>query len=105
MKDQIKRQLQRFVNNQRGIIFLWGMIFIAMAIYTICWFTVGLPLVYFINAIRAQMVGQLDTMGLQVLNFVMYAFELNPVIALIGWLVYGIMHSAKRNVDQQGYYS
>jgi hypothetical protein len=80
------------------IIYLWAMIFIAMALYVVTWFTLGLPVVYFINAIRTT-VTFTDPMWEGVVDFVLICFEIHPIISLIGWFIYGILNSSKRDVD------
>lgn len=99
LKSILSRASSRFIHNKQGIVVLWGLIFIAMAVYLLCWFTVGLPLVYFINAVRVNMISSLDAYGVAVIDFVMFALEIHPVIALFGWFIYGIMHSAKKETD------
>lgn len=99
MIDKIKQALLRFRDDKRGIVTLWAIVFIGMAIYMIAWFTVGLPLVYFIDAVRDNMTENLTATGRAVIDTVMFAFEINPVIALAGWFIYGFAHSAKKETD------
>lgn len=80
------------------IIYLWAMIFIAMAVYTFAWFTLGLPLMYFIDAMRRSMT-LYDPMWESVVDFIILCFEIHPIISLIGWFIYGILNSSKRDVD------
>lgn len=82
------------------IVYVWAMIFLAMMVYTIAWFTAGLPLIYFIAACRTVMAaGSTDPMWLGVVDFITICFQIHPIISLIGWFVYGILNSSKRDVD------
>lgn len=38
-----------------------------------------------------------------VIDTCLFAFEIHPAIALVGWIIYGIMHSAKRETDVYRY--
>lgn len=102
IKGSVKLFVRRFANDRTAIVTLWGMVFIGMAVYFICWFTMGLPLIYFIDVVRDELTG-LSTMGEQVIDGCLFAFEIHPAIALLGWFIYGIMHSAKRDTDVYKY--
>ena len=80
------------------ILYVWALVFLGMVVYAFTWFSLGLPLIYFVNAIRANMTFT-DPMWNQVVDFVMFMFEINPIIALLGWLIYGILNSARRDID------
>jgi hypothetical protein len=81
------------------IVVLWSYIFIAMVLYTFVWFTLGLPLIFFVDAIRTSMPATTDAMWLSVADFIILCFEIHPIISLIGWFIYGILNSSKRDVD------
>jgi hypothetical protein len=80
------------------IIYVWAMIFLAMVLYTFTWFTMGLPLMYFIEAVRNTMTTS-DPMWEAVVDFILNCFLIHPIISLIGWFIYGILNSSKRDVD------
>lgn len=80
------------------IIYVWAMIFIAMALYAFTWFIMGLPLITFIQAVR-NVVSVHDAMWEQVVDSILFMFEIHPIIALVGWFLYGILNSAKRDVE------
>ena len=101
IKKSLKLFARRFVRDNRGIVALWGMVFMGMVIYFICWFTMGLPLIYFVDAIRSEVT--FTTMGEEIIDGCLFAFEIHPVIALVGWFIYGIMQSAKRETDVYRY--
>jgi hypothetical protein len=82
------------------ILYVWAMIFLAMMLYTMAWFTAGLPLIYFIGAVRATITAaSSDPMWIGVVDFITICFQIHPIISLIGWFIYGILNSAKRDVD------
>ena len=82
------------------IVHVWAMIFLAMTLYTFTWFTCGLPLIYFIGACRDVInAATTDTMWIGVVDFITICFQIHPIISLIGWFIYGILNSAKRDVD------
>lgn len=103
IKQALQQGIKQFVDDKRGIVALWGMVFLGMAVYVIIWFSVGLPLVYFIDATRELLVQHMDSTGIAVVSSLLFAFEIHPVIAICGWIIYGIMHSGKRatNVYQE----
>ena len=90
----------KFKSDKRGIVYVWAMVFLGMVIYTFTWFTLGLPLMYFIDAIRTSMSASItDPMWLNVVSFILLCFEIHPIISLIGWFIYGILNSTHRDVD------
>ncbi len=99
-----KKFLKRLKEDQRGIVALWGAIFISMVVYFICWFTMGLPLIYIIDALRTQVtLAGATAMMEAVIDGCLFAFEIHPVIALVGWFIYGLLHSARRDTDVYRY--
>lgn len=94
-----KNCIRQFVDDKKAIVTLWSMVFLGMAVYIIIWFSIGLPLVYFIDATRDLLVAHLDSTGIMIVNTVLYAFEIHPAIAIFGWIIYGIMHSGKRSTN------
>lgn len=91
-------QIPKFPFSKVNILYVWALIFVGMVIYTITWFTLGLPLMYFIDAVRRSVTFS-DPMWESVIDFITFSFEIHPIISLIGWFIYGILNSAKRDVD------
>jgi hypothetical protein len=81
-----------------NIIYVWALIFVAMALYAFTWFVMGLPLITFIQAAKGVLSIH-DAMWEQVVDFILICFEIHPIIALVGWFIYGILNSAKRDVE------
>jgi hypothetical protein len=96
----VAKRTSNFKSDKRGIVYVWAMIFLGMVIYTFTWFTLGLPLMYFIDAIRTSMSTTVaDPMWFSVVNFILLCFEIHPIISLVGWFIYGILNSTHRDVD------
>lgn len=93
-----KIELPKVFNPPVRILYVWALIFLAMALYTFTWFTLGLPLMYFIDAVR-NTITFADPMWEGVVDFLLICFEIHPVVSLIGWFIYGILNSSKRDVD------
>jgi hypothetical protein len=80
------------------ILYVWSLVFLGMFLYAFVWFVLGLPLVYLIDAVRNSLTIT-DPMWNTVVDFIMLCFEIHPIISLVGWFIYGILNSAKRDVD------
>lgn len=73
------------------IVLVWFEVFLAMAIYTVGWFACGLLVFPFITAIQSSMT--FDSQVNVVITFIKACFLYHPIIALIGWFIYGILQS------------
>lgn len=92
----IKRTLE-FKNNRRGIVYVWALVMLAMVIYTFAWFSMGLVIMTFIDAVTTSM--NFAPPWDSVVEFIRNCFLIHPIISLVGWFIYGILNSAKRDVD------
>lgn len=79
------------------IVYVWALIFVAMLIYALAWFSMGLVIFPFVNAIRAAY--DFGTPWNTVADFIINCFLWHPIISLVGWFIYGILNSLKRDVD------
>lgn len=79
------------------IVYVWSLVFLGMVLYTFTWFTMGTLVMTVIDAITASFhfAAPWDTIVESIRN----CFLIHPIIALIGWFIYGILNSAKRDVD------
>ncbi len=73
------------------ILYTWAIVFIAMAVYAAAWFMAGLIVMPFIDAITASFT--FAEPWDSVVTFVRLCFLYHPVIAMIGWFIYGILQS------------
>lgn len=74
-----------------NIVMTWFEVFLAMAIYTVGWFACGLFVFPFISAIQSSMT--FDSQVNTVITFIKACFLYHPIIALLGWFIYGILQS------------
>lgn len=79
------------------ILFVWALVFMAMVIYVFVWFSMGLVVMTFIDAIvaSANFAAPWDS----VVSFIRNAFLIHPIISLVGWFIYGILNSLRRDVE------
>ncbi len=81
-----------------NVLFVWFIVFLAMTIYAIGWFTCGIFVMKFIDAIISTY--SFDSPWDTTVTAVRLFFLYHPIIAIIGWIVYGILNSIKRDVDR-----
>lgn len=79
------------------IVYTWALVFLAMSVYTITWFICGIFLFPFINALTASV--DFGSQWNSVVDFIKNCFLIHPIISLLGWFIYGIINSFKRDVD------
>jgi len=84
--------------NKTRVLYVWFIVFLAMVIYAIAWFTCGLVVMPFIDAINSSYSfgSEWDTIVDLVKTFFLY----HPIIALIGWIIWGFLNSIKRDVEK-----
>ena len=77
------------------IAFVWAEVFIAIILYSICWFTFGRALFEVITAIETTytFTGQASF----TVDLVKTVVAWHPVLALFGWLIYGYISSSRRS--------
>jgi hypothetical protein len=80
------------------IVYVWAVVFIAMGVYAIVWFTNGIWVMMLIDSLTSSYT--FAEPWATVVNFVRWAFLIHPVIALLFWFLYGALNSVKRDVDQ-----
>jgi len=68
-----------------------------MVIYVFVWFSLGLTVMTFIDVIVAS-VSFADPWD-QVVEFIRNCFLVHPIISLVGWFLYGIVNSMRRDVE------
>ena len=87
------------VNN---ITFVWAMVFLGIVIYAVAWFALGLASMMIIDALVAAFSGMLtlSSDALQVISLLRWVILLHPIFAMFGWLLWGFLNSAKRDVSR-----
>lgn len=90
-------QNPKHLNSFVRIVYVWALVFIAMVMYVFVWFSMGMVVMTFIDAIvvSADFASPWDT----VVTFIRNAFLIHPVISLVGWFIYGILNSMRKDVD------
>jgi len=81
-----------------NIVYTWTLVFLGMVLYTFVWFAMGTFIMTFIDAIVNSF--SFSEPWSSTVQFVRMVFLWHPVISLIGWIIYGIINSMKRDVDQ-----
>lgn len=82
------------------IVYVWAMVFLAMVVYALAWFSMGLVVMTFIDAVAAAASSMWDNaMWDSVIDFARNAFLIHPIISLVGWFIYGILNSMRRDVE------
>jgi len=96
LKKKIRHEINRFVSNKRGIIWVWCAVFLAMVIYSIGWFTLGIAFIKVVGVIEENynFVGG----ALQTANLIKNLIVWHPIFALGGWLIFGIANSGRVEV-------
>jgi len=89
-------ELPRF--SKVNVVYVWALVFLGMVLYTMVWFICGIFIMTFIDAITANFsFGQpWDSL----VDLVTTIFLYHPVIALFGWIIYGILNSMRRDVEE-----
>ncbi len=77
------------------ILYVWALVFLAMAIYAVVWYMLGSVALSVMQAVEASF--SFDPPWDTVTAFLKYCIFLNPVIAMIGWIIWGMLNSAKRD--------
>lgn len=93
MNVEVPKPQNTFVN----IVFVWALVFLSMVLYCMVWFSMGMVVMTFIDAIvaTANFSAPWDT----VVEFCRNCFLLHPIISLVGWFIYGILNSLRRDVE------
>lgn len=79
------------------IVYVWALVFLAMVLYAFVWFSMGLVIMTFIDAIVAS--SNFAAPWDSVVEFIRNCFLIHPIISLIGWFIYGIINSMRRDVE------
>lgn len=79
------------------VVYTWTLIALGMIIYVFVWFSMGLTVMMFIDAMAAS-VSFADPWN-QVVEFIRNCFLIHPLIALVGWFIYGVVNSLRRDVE------
>lgn len=84
--------------NKVRILYVWFLVFLAMGMYAIAWFSVSMMVMPFIDALTSSysFSDPWDT----VVSTVRLLFLYHPIVALIGWILWGFINSVKRDVDR-----
>lgn len=80
-----------------NVVFVWGLVFLGMALYAMVWFIMGLVLFPVIDGIEAAYT--FPTPFDQVVAMLKQVFYWHPILAMFGWLLWGYMNSARRDVQ------
>lgn len=79
------------------VVYVWTLITLAMIVYVIVWFSMGLTVMTFIDVMAAS--ASFADPWNQVLEFIRNCFLVHPIIALVGWFIYGIVNSMRRTAE------
>lgn len=82
------------------IVYVWGLVFLSMVVYVFVWFSMGLVVMTFIDAVSTAAQDMwTNPMWDSIVEFCRNAFLIHPIIALVGWFLYGILNSMRRDVE------
>lgn len=98
MKFQKKIPIPHPPFNRTRILFTWFIVFLAMSIYAIAWFSCGLVVMPFIDAISNSY--SFSDPWNTIVSAVKLFFLYHPIIAIIGWIIWGFINSLKRDVEK-----
>lgn len=78
------------------VVMVWVMVFIAIVVYAMAWFTIGSVAMTFINAcLNSFDFGSPWTAVVELIkNIILW----HPIISLFGWILWGFLNSMRRDV-------
>jgi len=72
-----------------------------MIVYVIMWFSMGMVVMTFIDVMAAAASNMWsNSLWDSVVEFIRNCFLIHPIIALVGWFVYGVINSLRRDIEQ-----
>jgi len=80
------------------VLYVWAIVFIAMCVYAVAWFTAGMIVMPFIDALTSSY--DFGSQWNQVVALIKTLFLWHPIIALVGWIIWGFLNSVKRDIDR-----
>lgn len=82
------------------VVYTWALVLMGMVIYVFVWFSMGMVVMTFIDVMAASAAKMWNNaMWDQVVEFIRNCFLIHPIISLIGWFIYGIVNSMRRDVE------
>jgi hypothetical protein len=97
MPEMPKVEVPRPLNSFVRIVYVWALVFLGMVIYCFVWFSMGMVVMTFIDAIIAS--ASFSAPWDSVVEFCRTCFLIHPIISLVGWFLYGIINSLRRDVE------
>jgi hypothetical protein len=80
------------------VIMVWAMVFMGIVIYAMFWFLFGNTALAMINAMETQFTYLSEPPFSDVVGWLLVVIEYHPIIAIFGWLLWGFLNSARRDV-------
>lgn len=82
------------------VVYVWTLIFLALIIYVFVWFSMGLVVMTFIDVMAASASSMWNNATWDtVVDFCRNCFLIHPIITLVGFFLYGIVNSLRRDVE------
>ena len=82
------------------VVYVWTLIALGMIVYVFMWFSMGMVVMTFIDVMAAAASDMWsNAMWDQVVEFIRNCFLIHPLIALVGWFIYGIVNSMRRTAE------
>lgn len=95
--SELKIVAPRQYNSFARIVYVWTLVFLGMVLYTFIWFSLGMVVMTFMDAIVAA--SNFAAPWDSVVDFCRTCFLIHPIISLLGWFLYGILNSMRRDVE------
>jgi len=85
------------INLPIRVVYVWALVFLGMVLYVFVWFSMGIAVMTFVDSVVATF--NFGDPWDSLVTFVRNLFLFHPIISLIGWLIYGIINSMRRDVE------
>lgn len=92
----LRKHLLRFKRDKRAAIYAWVMVTLSIFTYSIMWFTAGWSILEVADTMKSEF--DLGTRGDAVADMLNIVFAYHPVIVILGFIMYGLASSVKRDV-------
>ena len=88
--------LKRFKRDKRAVVYAWVIVLVLMFTYAVVWFTAGWAAMKFVDTAEEQFTFSDRESG--IITLAKNIFAWHPVIVFIGYLLYAIVNSQRRDV-------
>lgn len=93
--------IKKFVKDNRGAIFAWVIAFVMIFAYSAIWFTAGWAALEVVETAEAEF--DLEDRALGNIDLAKTVFAFHPVIVIVGYLLYALVNSQRRDVRVDSY--